>query len=186
PLTPLLTTVLFRRPPSDRESPLIRGLRAPYLPTLRWCLRWPLVPIAGATALVALSLFVFTVLGKEFLPELDEGDIWLRVTFPLGISVEGSRPYVREIRERVLRFPEVRVVTSQIGAPDDGTDPEAPDNAEFYIGLTPREDWRFASRERLVEAMDKALGDIPGKTTLFCQPLKANVHEALAGAQSRL
>src|SRR2546429_6785989 len=87
-LIPVLTTVLFRRPPSEPESPLLRGLRAPYLPTLRWCLRWPLVPIAGATALVALSLLVFTMLGKEFLPELDEGDIWLRVTFPLGISVE--------------------------------------------------------------------------------------------------
>src|SRR5437773_6481577 len=123
-LIPVLTTVLFRRPPSDRESPLIRGLRAPYLPTLRWCLRWPLVPIAVATALVALSLLVFTMLGKEFLPELDEGDIWLRVTFPLGISVEGARPYVREIRARLGQFPQVRAVTSQLGAPDGGPDPE--------------------------------------------------------------
>jgi len=185
-LIPVLTTVLFRRPPSDRESPLIRGLRAPYLPTLRWCLRWPLVPIAGATALVALSLLVFTMLGKEFLPELDEGDIWLRVTFPLGISVEGARPYVREIRARLGQFPEVRAVTSQLGAPDDGTDPEAPDNAEFYVGLRPREEWRFRTRAKLAEAMDTALADIPGKTTNFSQPIKDNVDEALAGVKGEL
>jgi len=185
-LIPVLITVLFRRPPSERESPLVHWLRRPYLPALRWCLSRPLVPILGATALVAASLVVFSVLGKEFLPELDEGDIWLRVTFPLGISVEGSRPYVREIRQRMLAFPEVRVVTSQLGAPDDGTDPEAPDNAEFYIGLRPRAEWRFSSRERLVEAMDRALADIPGKTLLFSQPIKDNVDEALAGVKGEL
>src|SRR5438876_4416102 len=185
-LIPVLTTVLFRRPPSDRESPLIRGLRAPYLPTLRWCLRWPLVPIAGATALVALSLLVFTMLGKEFLPELDEGDIWLRVTFPLGISVEGARPYVREIRARLRQFPEVRAVTSQLGAPDDGTDPEAPDNADFYVGLRPREEWRFRTRAKLAGAVGTGLADIPGKTTNFSQPIKDNVDEALAGVKGEL
>jgi cobalt-zinc-cadmium resistance protein CzcA len=183
---PVLTAVLFRRPPSERESPLIRWARRPYASALGWCLRRPLAPIAAATGLVAVSLLVFTLLGKEFLPELDEGDIWLRVTFPLGISVEGSRPYVREIRERMLRFPEVRVVTSQLGAPDDGTDPEAPDNAEFYIGLRPRAEWRFKTRERLIDAMDRALADIPGKTLLFSQPIKDNVDEALAGVKGEL
>src|SRR5262249_36870869 len=139
----------------------------------------PLLPVVTAGAMVALSLFVFTLLGKEFLPELDEGDLWLRITFPLGISVEGSRPYVREIRERMLRFPEVRVITSQLGAPDDGTDPEAPDNAEFYVGLKPREEWRRSrSKSQLIEEMDAALADIPGKTTQFSQPIKDNVDEA--------
>ncbi|PYO00834.1 MAG: CusA/CzcA family heavy metal efflux RND transporter, partial [Candidatus Rokuibacteriota bacterium] len=185
-LIPVLTTVFFRRPPNDRESPLLRWLRRPYVPLLRWCLRRPLIPIAGAAGLVALSLFVFTVLGKEFLPELDEGDIWLRVTFPLGISVEGARPYVREIRYRLLKFPEVHAVTSQLGAPDDGTDPEAPDNAEFYVGLKPRKEWRFSTRARLVEMMDEALADIPGKTTNFSQPIKDNVDEALAGVKGEL
>jgi cobalt-zinc-cadmium resistance protein CzcA len=151
-----------------------------------WCVRRPAIPVAAATTLVALSLFLFTLLGKEFLPELDEGDIWLRVTFPLGISIEGSRPYVREIRERLLRFPEVRAVTSQLGAPDDGTDPEAPDNAEFYVGLRPREEWRFKRRADLVLAMDRALADIPGKTTNFSQPIKDNVDEALAGVKGEL
>src|SRR5204862_1223036 len=123
---------------------------------------------------------------KEFLPELDEGDLWVRVQFPVGVSIEGVRPYVREIRERLLRFPEVRVVVSQLGAPDDGTDPEAPDNSEFYVGLKPREEWANPNKERLVTAMTAALADIPGVTTNFSQPIKDNVDEALAGVKGEL
>jgi heavy metal efflux system protein len=186
-LIPVLSSLLFRRPPSERESPLVRWLRRPYLPTLRWCLRRPLVPVAGGAALVALSLFVFAHLGKEFLPELDEGDLWLRLTFPLGISIEGVRPYIREVRDRLREFPEVHAVTSQVGAPDDGTDPEAADNAEFYIGLRPREEWtRFKRKDALIEAMAESLRRIPGMTMNFSQPIKDNVDEALAGVKGEL
>ena len=77
------------------------------------------VPILGAAGLLAISLWTFTLLGKEFLPELDEGDIWLRVKFPIGISLAGVRPYTRDIRTRLLAFPDVRTIVSQVGAPDD-------------------------------------------------------------------
>src|SRR6185436_1411585 len=135
---------------------------------------------------LAVALVVFTLLGKEFLPELDEGDLWLRVKLPVGIALEATRPYVHEIRERMLRFPEVRVVVSQTGTPDDGTDPNGPDNNEFYIGLRPREEWRIRDKDRLVEAMSTALADIPGVTTNFSQPIKDNVDEALAGVKGEL
>src|SRR5262249_27834005 len=79
---PVLCSLVFRRPPSDRESPLLRWLRRPYLPVLRWCLRRPLAPITGALGCLAVSIVVFSLLGKEFLPELDEGDLWVRVKFP--------------------------------------------------------------------------------------------------------
>ncbi len=185
-LIPVLASYLFRRPPSERESPLLAMLRRPYLPALRWCVRRPVIPILGAAGLLAISLWTFSLLGKEFLPELDEGDLWVRVQFPVGVSIEGVRPYVREIRERLLRFPEVRVVVSQLGAPDDGTDPEAPDNSEFYVGLKPREEWANPNKERLVTAMTAALADIPGVTTNFSQPIKDNVDEALAGVKGEL
>jgi cobalt-zinc-cadmium resistance protein CzcA len=185
-LIPVLCSFLFKRPPSDRESPLLAVLRRPYLPAIRWCVRRPLVPILGAAALLAVSLWTFTLLGKEFLPELDEGDLWVRVQFPVGVSIEGVGPYVHEIRERLLRFPEVRVVVSQLGAPDDGTDPEAPDNAEFYVGLKPREQWPNPDKERLVTAMTAALANIPGVSTNFSQPIKDNVDEALAGVKGEL
>src|SRR5262249_43551016 len=88
PLIPVLASLPFRRPPAERESPLLRWLRRPYGPALRWALRRPLVPVAGATVALAAALLVFTLLGKEFLPELDEGDMWVRTQFPTGISAE--------------------------------------------------------------------------------------------------
>ena len=185
-LIPVLSSFLFRHPPTARESPVLRWLRRPYLPALRLCLRRPVVPMLVAVGLLGVAVFVFTLLGKEFLPELDEGDLWLRVKFPLGISLEGAQPYVRDVRERFLKFPEVRVVVSQTGAPDDGTDPNGPDNTEFYIGLKPRETWRFKDKEKLIEAMGEALGSIPGITTNFSQPIKDNVDEALAGVKGEL
>jgi len=183
---PVLASVLFRRPPADRESPILRALRTVYRPTIRWCLRRPMLPVAGAAGLLVVSLIVFGVLGKEFLPELDEGDIWLRVKFPPGISLEGARPYVHDIRERLLTFPEVRVVVSQTGSPDDGTDPNGPDNNEFYIGLKPRSQWRFRDKDALIEAMGAKLDNIPGVTLNFSQPIKDNVDEALAGIKGEL
>jgi heavy metal efflux system protein len=183
---PVLSSFLFRRPPQARESPVLRWPRQAYLAALRWCLRRPLVPILCAVGLLGLALLVFTLLGKEFLPELDEGDIWLRVKFPVGISLEGAGPYVREIRERLLQFPETRVVVSQLGAPDDGTDPNGPDNAEFFIGLKPREEWKIKDKEKLTEAMNDGLASIRGITTNFSQPIKDNVDEALAGVKGEL
>src|SRR5262252_690057 len=171
-LIPVLASLLFKRAPSEKESPLLHWLRRPYTPAIHWCVRRPLLPILGATGLLALSLFLFTVLGKEFLPELDEGDLWLRVKLPVSIALEATRPYVHEIRERIGRFPEVRAVVSQTGSPDDGTDPNGADNNEFYIGLKPREQWRFHEKNKLIEAMAASLSDLPGITTNFSQPIK--------------
>ena len=185
-LIPVLSSYLFRRPPQERESPVLRWLRRPYGPAIRWCVRRPLVPLLGAGGLFVLALIVFALLGKEFLPELDEGDLWLRVKFPIGISLEGAQPYVHRIRERLLTFPEVRVVVSQLGAPDDGTDPNGPDNCEFYIGLRPRDEWRFREKGQLVDAMSTSLADLNGITTNFSQPIKDNVDEALAGVKGEL
>src|SRR5207249_2814428 len=124
--------------------------------------------------------------GKEFLPELDEGDLWLRVKFPVGISLESGEPWVHRIRESLLGFPEVRVVVSQHGAPDDGTDPSGPDNVEFYIGLRPREEWKDGDKDALIGRMATALADIRGITTNFSQPIKDNVDEAMAGVKGEL
>src|SRR2546428_6823595 len=183
---PVLTSLLFRRPPSERESPLLRGLRRPYMPALRWCLRRPVMPVLGANAGVVLALLPVRQLGKGFPPELDEGDLWVRVQFPIGISLQAVRPHVREIRGRLLKFPEVRVVVSQLGAPDDGTDPEGLDNLEFYVGLKPRAEWQTKDKGKLVEAMTASLASIPGITTNFSQPIKDNVDEALAGVKGQL
>ena len=183
---PVLASLLFRRPPAERESPLLRWPRRLYEAVLAWCLVHPVWPVAAAGGLLALALLSFVALGKEFLPELDEGDLWLRVKFPVGISLEAATPYVHDIRERLLAFPEVRTVVSQLGAPDDGTDPNGPDNCEFYIGLQPRETWRMRDKGQLIDAMGAALTPVTGITTNFSQPIKDNVDEALAGVKGEL
>src|SRR5262249_61884153 len=101
-LIPVLSSFLFRQPPEERSSPVLMWLRRGYLAVLSRCLRRPLIPLLGAGGLLALALLVFMFLGKEFLPELDEGDVWLRVNLPIGISLEAARPYAHGIRERVL------------------------------------------------------------------------------------
>ena len=185
-LIPVLATFLFRRAPRERESPILKWIRRPYVRLLAWCVRRPLLPLAGATGLLVLAGVVFVLLGKEFLPELDEGDAWLRVKFPVGISLEDARPYVHDIRMRLLTVPEVRTVVSQLGAPDDGTDPNGPDTCEFYIGLKPREDWSIGDKNKIVDTMAAALEGVPGITTNFSQPIKDNVDEALAGVKGEL
>src|SRR5262249_59442248 len=107
---PVFASLFFTRPPSEKESPLLQWLRRPYTPAIKWCVGRPLLPILGATGLLAIALFLFTVLGKEFLPELDEGDLWLRVKLPVGIALEATRPYAHEIRERLGPVPAVRAV----------------------------------------------------------------------------
>src|SRR5207245_9749915 len=99
-LIPVLSSFLFRRPPLERESPLLRWLRRPYTPAVRWCVRHPVVPLRGAGGRFALALVVVVLLGREFLPELAEGDLWLRVRFPVGISRDAALPYVPAISER--------------------------------------------------------------------------------------
>jgi cobalt-zinc-cadmium resistance protein CzcA len=93
---------------------------------------------------------------------------------------------VHDIRERLLQFPDTRVAVSQLGAPDDGTDPNGPDTAEFYIGLKPRGERVIKDKNTLIEAMDKALDGIPGISKTFSQPIKDNVDEALAGVEGEL
>src|SRR5262249_54316482 len=107
-LIPVLARFVFRRPPAQRDTPLLRWLRRPYTPPLAWGVRRRLALVLGSAILLATALFVFDLLGKELLPELDEADLWLRGKLPLGISLEETRPYVHDIRERMLRFPEVR------------------------------------------------------------------------------
>src|SRR5262245_19723001 len=112
-LIPVLASLLFTRPPSEKESPLLHWLRRPYTPTLHWCRRRPLLAMPGGAGRLALSLCLSAVLGAVFCPQLDERDVWLRVKLRVGIGLWATRPYVHEIRERIGRFPEARVVVSQ-------------------------------------------------------------------------
>ena len=103
------------------------------------------------------------------------------------MSLEGAQRYVHQLREILLTFPEVRTVVSQIGSPDDGTDPNGPDNTELYVGLKPRESWTTThDKDQLIEMMSQRLGVFPGITFNFSQPIKDNVDEAISGVKGEL
>ncbi|MDZ4837845.1 MAG: efflux RND transporter permease subunit [Candidatus Melainabacteria bacterium] len=153
----LLSFWYAKNPPTERESPLVKISNFFYAPSLRWSLRHPLIVIALAIAAFAGSVHIFMGLGSEFLPHLEEGNIWLRATIkPGSVTLDESVKTAREIRTKVLKFPEITTVLSQVGGPDDGTDPARFADQEFYIGLKPPDQWRekfHENKEMLIEEM---------------------------------
>ena len=144
--------------------------------------------LVGGIFVVALTLFCF--IGSEFLPNLDEGNIWLRVTvLPRSTTIEHSVEVAREIREILLQYPEVKNVISHIGSADDGTDPNLLSNIENMVDLKLAKDWRWKwhkNKQKLIQDMSEKLSDIPGITTYFTQYIQDNVEEAVSGSKGQV
>lgn len=146
--------------------------------------------LISVTSLFILSIVLFMNMGSEFLPNLDEGNIWLRVTIlPRSTTIEHSVEIARQVRERLLKYPEVKNVISQIGTADDGTDPNLLSNIENLIDLKLAKEWRYKfhkNKEKLIENMSSDLAEIPGITTYFTQYIQDNVEEAIAGSKGQV
>ena len=144
--------------------------------------------LVGGMFVVALTLFCF--IGSEFLPNLDEGNIWLRVTvLPRSTTIEHSVEVAREIREILLQYPEVKNVISHIGSADDGTDPNLLSNIENMVDLKLAKDWRWKwhkNKQKLIQDMSEKLSDTPGITTYFTQYIQDNVEEAVSGSKGQV
>jgi cobalt-zinc-cadmium resistance protein CzcA len=137
-----------------------------------------------ATALAALgaTLLVARLMGGEFMPKLEEGNLWLRATLPVDISLEASSQLAEDIRGTLRTFPVVTHVVSQLGRPDDGTDVTTFNNIEFFVQLRPEGQWpRGLSKAQLVQQMDSKLSRFPGVTFGFSQNIEDNVEEAMSG-----
>ena len=141
----------------------------------------------GGRLLLVAGGVVYSLLGSEFLPKLDEGDLWVRTFAPQSISPSESAKITQNVRQILASFPEVRYVVSQLGRPDDGTDVNGWDITEYSVGLKPREQWTTAhNRDALCDAMDRKLQEIPGIDTQFSQYIEDNVNEAVSGVKSEL
>ncbi len=142
----------------------------------------------AALFLTAIALFCF--IGSEFLPNLDEGNIWLRVTvLPRSTTIAHSVDVARKIREVLLEYPEVKNVISHIGSADDGTDPNLLSNIENMVDLKLAKDWRWKwhkNKQKLIEDMSHKLSEIPGITTYFTQYIQDNVEEAVSGSKGQV
>ncbi|HEY0778460.1 MAG TPA: CusA/CzcA family heavy metal efflux RND transporter, partial [Gemmatirosa sp.] len=162
---------------------LVRG----FTPVLDAALRHGRALVLGALVLLAGSLALGAKLGTEFLPALDEGNIWLTVTMPVGISLEAAKNVEREVRRVLLSYPQVAQVVSQLGRPDDGTDAKGSNNLEVLADLKPKSAWGpIHDKEELVARMGHQLEAIPGVDLNFSQYIKDNVDEALSGVKGEL
>lgn len=188
-VVPVVAVVVFKnKMPSHRVSPLSRFTDWLYGSCLRLSLRrtWAIIL---ACLVISLSGFCLVPqLGSEFVPELEEGNIWLTATIvPASVTLEKSVELAGRIRKVVGGYPEVANVLTQIGAPDDGTDPNPYSIIQVLVDLKPKETWRgeFSSKEALVERLDSELSAaVPGLICNFSQYIKDNMDEAMSGVRN--
>jgi cobalt-zinc-cadmium resistance protein CzcA len=187
-LIPVLATYLFRDAPTTWQNPVLRWLHASYGRALRSTVAHPRRVLAAAALVVGVAFGIGTRLGTEFLPQLDEGVVWIRANFPAGISLAKSADLASEIRRLVKHSPEVREVASQTGRNDDGTDPYGPNRNELFVALTPYDTWASGKvKADLVEEFSQRLKNaIPGGFFSFTQPIIDNVTEAVTGSPADL
>ncbi len=182
--------LLGQQPIKHRESPLFVGVEKVYHPLLMKALARPKLTLSLMTIPVVISVVLFLGIGTEFLPSLDEGNIWLRVTvLPGSVALEKSVVIANEVREKLMHYPEVKNVVSQVGSPDDGTDPNSPSNIEFLVDLKLAKTWRpqwHEDKEELIASMSRDLSVIPGILTNFSQYIQDGVDEAIAGAKGQV
>ncbi len=192
-LVPLASSVLLGRGRIVRDNILVRAIIRVYAVMLRWTLdhKLPTLSLAGAVLIGAVLLG--RSLGTEFLPKLDEGNIWLTVTQPLSTSIEQAKDTERRVREIVRSFPEVRLIYGQVGRPDDGTDAKGANVLEMAAYLRPVSEWstadpsgRVVDKEGLIRLISQRLTQIPGLELNFSQIIEDNVEEALSGVKGEL
>lgn len=180
-LVPLLCYELLRRNLPDRENRLVRFFKDLYAPALDWALHHRGGVVAAAVIGLGISLATVPRLGSEFLPELNEGSVWININMPPSISLGEASVMLSRIRRILRQFPEVDSVISKTGRPEDGTDPKLVNMAELLVDLKPPSEWRRGiSKEKLIERMDRALSAIPGIEQSFSQPIRDNVLESIS------
>lgn len=187
-VVPALCAIVVRpRDAASKEPRWIEALQHGYARVVAVIVRHKLATLVLAGALLAGTVVVAKGIGKEFLPELDEGDIVVFVEMPASIEQVHSRDILTDVRRRLLGFPEVVAVLSEHGRPEDGTDNEGMNMSETFVHLKPREQWPAGmDKEALVEAMRESLEEIPGVRFNFSQPIKDNVEEAVSGVRGQV
>jgi cobalt-zinc-cadmium resistance protein CzcA len=184
-IAPALSLLLFPQKVEEGETLIVRQLRRLYEPALEFVLANRIITFAGLALIALLAFFAVRSLGLEFLPKLEEGNLWIRATFPQSISLEDSDTYVNRMRRLMLEYPEVQSVVSQHGRPDDGTDATGFFNAEFFVPLKPFDTWPSGTdKEKLTQDMTNSLEQqFPGVEFNFSQYIQDNVEEAASGVK---
>jgi cobalt-zinc-cadmium resistance protein CzcA len=199
-LTPVLASRFVPAQSEEKESIIMRVLHKAYAPAFNLAMRFPKGAVAFSLFPIALCIVLFPLLGREFMPKLEEGNFWIRATLPMSISLDQSAKYVGRMRsilrgcptepgapcdEAHRKYPEVETVVSQLGRPDDGTDVSGFYNIEFFAPLKPFDEWpRGMTKEKLTDLINRELSEaFPGVVFNFSQYISDNVEEALSGVK---
>jgi cobalt-zinc-cadmium resistance protein CzcA len=184
-VTPALCAIILPARVEEAETVIMRFLHRLYMPVLARSLAHRRIVLLGGAALIVMTVVAVRLLGLEFLPKLEEGNLWIRATLPPTISLQEGNSYVNEIRKLIASRPEVVSVVSQHGRPDDGTDAAGFFNAEFFAPLTPAEDWPDGEdKDQLTAKLLAQLQEkFPGVEFNFSQYLQDNVSEAVSGVK---
>src|SRR5436190_2023121 len=184
-VTPALSAIILPSHMDETETWIMRQLDRVYLPVLHWAIANRRIVMAGAAVLVVTTIVFARMLGLEFLPKLEEGNLWIRATLPPTISLQEGNAYVNGMRKLIRSRPEVEAVVSQHGRPDDGTDAAGLFNAEFFAPLRPSSEWPGTrDKEELTAQLLAQLQDkFPGVEFNFSQYLQDNVSEAVSGVK---
>jgi heavy metal efflux system protein len=190
-IAPVLALMVFGHGVHEWPNPVMAFLSKNYRFAVRWAIEHRGVTVGTGAAAFALAVFLMVsgLIGSEFLPHLDEGAIWVRGTLaPSTGPTEGVR-VANETRVILASFPEVTLVTSQVGRPDDGTDTAGFFNTEYFVDLKPKDKWRpvfYQDKDALIAAMDRELSKMPGILWNFSQPIADNMEEAVSGVKGEL
>lgn len=186
-LVPVLCSLILPEQMSEKDSFVMRALKAGYRPLLAFAVRQRAVVVSAALLGLVASLATLPLLGTEFVPELDEGTMAIRVTMNPSISMDESKRIATRLERKLNRYPEVTYAFSQIGRPELGGDPEPISNNEINVGLKPQAEWTTAhSREELIRILQKDLGEHPGVLLNFSQPIATRVDELLSGVRAQI
>jgi cobalt-zinc-cadmium resistance protein CzcA len=187
-LLPVLCAWFMRNGVRERRNAAFEAIQSAYTKGLDACLAHPWATTLGTVILLAASLLLVPRIGAEFMPKLDEGALWVRATMPYTISFDESAKIAPKVRAILRSFPEVTTVASELGRPDDGTDPTGFFNVEFYVDLKPYAQWAGDYRDKagLIAAINKKLEAFPGINFNYTQPAEDAVDEAETGLKSAL
>jgi cobalt-zinc-cadmium resistance protein CzcA len=190
-LVPLLCALWFKKGVHEKENKPFKWIVKKYAVWLDWCLERPRTTLVLALVIFAAALLLIPFIGGEFMPHLDEGAMWIRATMPYTVSFETASKFSPQVRDILMKYPMVTDVGSELGRPDDGTDPTGFFNDEFYVGLKPYNDvaWKTGSLHNKAELqanIERQLDAFPGVIFNFTQPAEDAVDEALTGLKSAL
>ncbi len=190
-LAPVLSSLLMKRPKKDgehKELLVVRWMLAVYRPAVTLFVRRPVIPIALSAGLLVVGIFLFTQLGSEFVPRLNEGDLLIRATMAPSISLDEASINMGRFERRLMgKFPEVTRIVTRVGRGEVGAHADPINNAEAFVALKPQEEWTSAETpDELYAAIGEFLEDFPGAQFNVTQPIAAAVDELLTGTKAEL